>query len=359
MSKMSKMSKMIKTLRLRVKDKHASVLAQMSREVNTVWNFCNELSQRAIREKQKFMTGYDLQKYTAGYCKCDGVLVGSKTVDTVCAEYATRRRKAQQVRLNWRVSDQRSPKRSLGWVPFQGEQIQYRRSQLTFAGHKISLWDSYGLAEYELRAGSFSQDSRGRWYFNVAVSVEVTPSAGTGAVGLDLGLKTAVTASTGQTIQGRLFRACEKKLVIAQRASKRRQTKKIQAKVKNQRKDLLHKFSTTLVKENAAIFVGDVSSAKLVKTKMAKSTLDAGWATFKNMLEYKSHQAGIVFEVVNESYSTQTCSQCGSIEGPKGVAGLGIREWVCSCGAVHSRDVNAARNILRAGLRTLEVGASA
>ena len=133
----------------------------------------------------------------------------------------------------------------------------------------------------------------------------------------------------------------------------------IHAKIANQRKDLLHQFSTRLVKHNAAIFVGDVASAKLVKTTMAKSTLDAGWATLKTMLEYKSHQAGIVFEVVNESYTTQTCSCCGSIpaSSPKGRAGLRIREWTCSdCGAEHDRDVNAAKNILAAGHRRLAVG---
>jgi IS605 OrfB family transposase len=114
-----------------------------------------------------------------------------------------------------------------------------------------------------------------------------------------------------------------------------------------------------LVKHNAAIFVGDVSSAKLVKTKMAKSTLDAGWASLKTMLEYKSHQAGIVFEVVNESYTTQTCSCCGVIaaSSPKGRAGLGIREWICSeCGTAHDRDINAAKNILAAGHRRLAAG---
>ena len=122
---------------------------------------------------------------------------------------------------------------------------------------------------------------------------------------------------------------------------------------------MLHKFSTQLVAGNAAIFVGDVSSQKLVKTKMAKSTLDAGWAMLKTMLEYKSQQAGIVFEVVNESYSTQTCSCCGALphSSPKGRAGLRIREWTCSvCGAVHDRDTNAARNILAAGHRRLAEG---
>ena len=106
-------------------------------------------------------------------------------------------------------------------------------------------------------------------------------------------------------------------------------------------------------------FDGDVASAKLVKTKMAKSTLDAGWSMFKTMLEYKSHQAGIVFEVVSENYTTQTCSCCGTIpaSSPKGRAGLRIREWVCStCATVHDRDVNAAKNILAAGHRRLAAG---
>jgi putative transposase len=148
-------------------------------------------------------------------------------------------------------------------------------------------------------------------------------------------------------------------LGIAQRAGKKNRTRAIHAKIKNQRQNDLHQFSSKLVKANAAIFVGDVASAKLVKTKMAKSTLDAGWAMLKTMLEYKSHQAGIVFEVVNESYSTQTCSCCGVIpaSSPKGRAGLRIREWVCSeCGVEHDRDTNAAKNILAAGHRRLAAG---
>lgn len=348
-----------KVLKIRVKDKHASLLGQMAREVNFVWNFLNETSSRAIREKQKFMSGYDLQKYTNGYCKCDGVLVGSGTVEQVCAEYATRRRQFKKLRLNWRVSNQSSPKRSLGWVPFRGQQLRYRGGQVAFAGHQISLWDSYGLADYQMRAGSFNQDSRGRWYFNVKVAVAGTQSPGTAAVGLDLGLKTAVTASTGQKIEGRLFRAAEKRLATAQRAGKKRQARTLHAKVKNQRKDLLHKFSTQLVRENAAIFVGDVSGAKLIKTTMAKSVHDAGWSAFKAMLEYKSHQAGIVFAVVNEAYTTQTCNVCGVIAGPKGRAGLNKRVWGCECGAVHDRDVNAALNIRARGLASLEAGAAA
>ena len=357
--KLKSMASTTKTLQLRIKDKHAKVLSQMAREVNQVFNFCNETSHRAIRERHQWLSGYDLQKLTAGFSQCDGITVGSGTVQLVCAEYATRRKQFKKARLNWRVSNPNSAKYSLGWIPFKGGHAKYKAGQIHFAGHKLSLWDSYGLADYELRAGSFSQDSRGRWYFNVAVQVECQPSPGTAAVGIDLGLKECATVSDGQKLQGRWYRSHEQKLGIAQRAHKKKRVKAIHAQIKNQRKNELHQFSSALVKHNAAIFVGDVSSAKLVKTKMAKSTLDAGWAMLKTMLEYKSHQAGIVFEVVNESYTTQTCSCCGVIaaSSPKGRAGLGIREWTCSeCGTAHDRDINAAKNILAAGHCRLAAG---
>lgn len=348
-----------KTLKLRIKDKHAKVLGAMAREVNMVWNFCNETSHRSIRERCKWLSGFDLQKLTNGFSKCDGVHIGSPTVQQVCEEYATRRRQFKKAKLRWRVSNPKSSKYSLGWIPFKARAVQYKAGQIVFAGHKLCLWDSYGLADYELRAGSFVQDTRGRWYLCVAVKAQYQPSTGTASVGIDLGLKEAAVASDGQRIEGRFYRKLEAKLGIAQRAHKKQRVKAIHAKIANQRKDMLHKFSTQMVQQYGAIFVGDVSSQKLVKTKMAKSTLDSGWSMLKTMLEYKSHQAGIVFEVVNESYSTQTCSCCGSIpaSSPKGRAGLRIREWTCSdCGAVHNRDTNAARNILAAGHRRLEAG---
>ena len=350
-----------KTLRLRIKDKHATVLTVMARQVNQVFNFCNETSCRAIRERHQWLSGYDLQKLTNGFSKCEGIHIGSPTVQQVCEDYAKARKQFKKAKLRWRVSNRQSSKYSLGWIPFKARALQYKAGQIQFAGQRFNLWDSYGLADYEMRAGSFSQDSRGRWYLNVVVKVQAKASAGTASVGIDLGLKEAAVTSAGERIEGRFYRKLECQLGIAQRAHKKNRVKAIHAKIANQRKDLLHQFSTKLVRENAAIFVGDVASAKLVKTKMAKSALDAGWSSLKTMLEYKSHQAGIVFEVVNESYTTQTCSCCGAIpaSSPKGRAGLRIREWTCSeCGAVHERDVNAARNILAAGHCRLAVGIS-
>ncbi|MGL4712730.1 MAG: RNA-guided endonuclease InsQ/TnpB family protein [Shewanella sp.] len=148
---------------------------------------------------------------------------------------------------------------------------------------------------------------------------------------------------------GRQYRKLEQQLGIAQRANKKYRVKAIHAKIRNRRKYDLHKYSRQLVNNNAAIFIGNVNSLAMTKTKLAKSVLDAGWGILKTMLEYKCAHAGVVFEEVNESYTTQTCSSCGDIpaSSPKGRAGLRIREWTCSsCGATHSdRDINAAKNI--------------
>lgn len=348
-----------KTLKLRIKDKHAKALLAMALEVNLVWNYCNETSHRAIRERRQWLSGFDLQKLTNGFSKCDGVQIGSPTVQQVCEDYAKSRKQFRRAKLRWRVSSPQNSKYSLGWIPFKARALQYKNGQIVFAGQQFGLWDSYGLSNYEMRAGSFSEDSRGRWYLNVVVKVQTKASTAATSVGIDLGLKEAAVTSDEQRIDGRFYRKLEAKLGIAQRACKKRRVKAIHAKIANQRKDMLHKFSAAMVKDYGAIFVGDVASSKLVKTKMAKSTLDAGWTMLKTMLEYKSQQAGVVFEEVNEAYTTQTCSCCGSIpaSSPKGRAGLRIREWTCSeCGAVHDRDVNAAKNILAAGHRRLAAG---
>lgn len=93
------MQTVVKTIKLRIKDKHAGVLRRMARDVNMVWNFANETSIRAIRERGKWLSAYDLQKLTAGYSKCDDVTIGSGTVQLVCVEYATRRKQSKKAGL--------------------------------------------------------------------------------------------------------------------------------------------------------------------------------------------------------------------------------------------------------------------
>ncbi|MFM7462393.1 MAG: RNA-guided endonuclease InsQ/TnpB family protein, partial [Burkholderiales bacterium] len=260
-------------------------------------------------------------------------------------------------------------RRSLGWIPFKVRTIRYEHGQIYFAGRWLSMWDSYGLGEHDLRAGSFSEDSRGRWYLNVCVHVPLRQLANAikvrdgkpqRSLGIDLGLKEfAGFSDEGRPpIEARRFyRDLEPRLGLAQRANKVKRVRAIHAKIANRRKDFLHQLSTQLVGEYGAIFVGNVNASQLAKTRQAKSVLDAGWSTFRTMLQYKCADAGTWFDEVNEAYSTVTCSSCGSRTGPKGVAGLRIREWTCcECGSSHHRDQNAAKNILQRGHALLAEG---
>jgi IS605 OrfB family transposase len=344
------------TLKVRVRDKHAPVLREWSRSVNFVWNYVNELSERSIREHGRFLSAYDIHPYTVG----SGKLLGlhSQTVQGVTEEYVTRRKQFKKLRLNWRRSG--GAKRSLGWVPFKVGAAVWKNGQVVFNKQHFKVWDSYGLADYKFRSGSFNEDARGRWYFNVVVQVERKLSPGFESIGIDLGLKTTATCSDGVKLEsGRFYRDLENKLGVAQRACNKPRVRAIHAKIANRRKDALHKFSNALVARCATIVVGDVNSLKLAKTKMAKSVLDAGWGQLKTMLEYKCDHAGIVFKVVSERNTTQTCSGCKKLPDsrPRGIAGLGIREWTCSeCGVTHDRDVNAAKNILALGQERPVVG---
>jgi putative transposase len=348
-----------KVLRLRLKDKHAQFLGALAREVNFVWNYCNELQITMFNRERRFLSGYDFAKFTRGATK-EGLHLHSQTVQAIAEEYATRRRQFSKVRLRWRKST--GSRRSLGWIPFKKTAIQAAHGQIKFAGQWLSLWDSYGLDTYQIRAGNLCEDARGRWYLNACVAVPVAEptdrSSASRDVGIDLGLEDLVATSAGEKLSApQFYRGLEPKLAIAQRAGKRNRVRAIHAKIANRRKDSLHQWSTRLVRGYDTIFVGNVSASALVKTPQAKSVLDAGWSAFRTMLRYKCDFAGATFAEVNEAFSTQTCSACNARSGPKGIAGLGIRAWICGdCGTVHDRDVNAAKNILAAGRRRLAEG---
>ena len=346
------------TVRLRLKDKHAAELNRQARAVSYVWNYCNETSRKAWNRDRRWLTGFDLGKLTAGSSK--ELNLHAHTIKRVCDQFAKVRDKARKAGLRWRG------RKSLGWVPFNTGHVTFDGAVIKFRGARYFPMhiNSRLLAGAKIGAGSFSQDSRGRWYANLAVEVQCAHAPDDRPnVGIDLGLKDLATLSDGEKIpQPRFFRQSEIAIGAAQRARKTKRARAIHAKVFNRRKDFLHKASTDLAKRYGLVVIGDVSPSKMAQTKKAKSVLDAGWSDFKRMLSYKAvMHGGRTFEV-SERYTTQTCSECGSMppSRPRGIAGLGIREWECDdCGAVHDRDVNAALNILRLGLETLEEGAGA
>lgn len=338
------------TYKFRLKDSSTAWLNKAARAVNFVWNYCNETSHFAIKNRNKFLSGFDLNYLTSGSCK--ELKISSSTVQEVCEEYALRRKQFKKIKLKWRS------KKSLGWVPFKGHYVKIINDSITYNKNKVKFWKSREIVG-KIRSGSFSQDARGRWYINIVadgLSVDASPDA---SVGIDLGLKDLATLSNGVKYKSmKYFRRYERLLKLSQKDKKKKRTKALHAKIKNSRLDNNHKISTEISSEFNFIFVGNVSSSNLIKTKMAKSVLDAGWGQLKTFLKYKAiRHSGKMYEI-NEYLTSQTCSSCGttSASSPRGLKGLGIREWVCdNCGAVHDRDVNAALNILRLGHQSLSL----
>jgi transposase len=240
-------------------------------------------------------------------------------------------------------------------VPFNAPRafrIDQKSGSVLVLGRKYRLWFSRPIPDKaKIKTACFAEDSRGRWYFNVDVEIAEAVRKDGPEVAIDLGLKDLATLSDGRKIEMPAFhRRHEAALALAQQRGQKQRATALHAKTKNCRKHFLHENSTRLVREHGCIIVGDVSPSKLAKTRMAKSVMDAGGSMLRAQLRYKALRHGVGFEVVSERLSTQTCSDCGSIGGPKGIAGLGMRHWQClDCGASHDRDVNAARNLLFAG----------
>lgn len=315
----------------------------MASNVNFVWNYCNDVSIQYLDKRNQWLSKFDFGPLVRG-CSKD-LYINSQTIQAVSHEFVARRLQCKKRKLSWR-----SRKRSLSWIPFKCETIKVFGDRIIYKKMTFRFWRSRDI-EGTIKTGSFTQDSEGRWFvsFTCGVSnIEKVKSGG--EVGVDLGLKTIATLSNGTTLhRDNITNTYAEKLAIAQRARKRKQVKKIHAKIKNIRKDWNHKETTKLINSFDRIIVGDVSSSKLMKTRMAKSVSDAGWADFKTMLAYKAIALGVEFKEVKENFSTVTCSTCFERTGPRGLGALGVRGWICTCGASHDRDVNAAKNILRFG----------
>lgn len=344
------------TYRFRLRDKHSADLNRQARAVNYVWNYCNETQQKAARARRKWLSAIDLMRLTAGSSK--DLDLHAHTIQGVCKQYARSREAKRKAWLRFRG------RKSLGWVPFNTGHVSIVGQTFKFRGriYEPMHWREFPK-DAAIGAGTFSQDSSGHWYINCPVETPMQDAAPESAIGFDLGLKTLATGSDGRKIANlRHYRAWEERLGKAQRANKKRLARKIHRKIKNARADQMHKATAELARNHDIIVVGNVSASKIARTRMAKSVLDASWSDFRSKLSYKAMRHGGIFLEVDERMSTQTCSCCGGLPGerPKGIAGLGIREWTCGdCGTVHDRDVNAARNILARGLASLAEGASA
>ncbi|WP_238005366.1 RNA-guided endonuclease TnpB family protein [Dactylosporangium sp. AC04546] len=215
-----------------------------------------------------------------------------------------------------------------------------------------------------------SQDAAGHWFVSLLCD-DVIPDAAAvnAAVGIDAGLDSLLTLSTGEkVVNPRYERADRARLARAQRNLARKEqgsNNRAKARVKvacayaritDRRRDHLHKVSTRLVRDNQTIVIEDLTVRNMVRNHtLARAISDAAWRQFRTMLEYKATWYGREVIAVDRWYpSSKLCSACGALNEKMP---LNVRSWTCRCGATHDRDVNAARNILAAGLAVSACGA--
>ena len=216
---------------------------------------------------------------------------------------------------------------------------------------------------------TISKDSANRYFISIQVAEDIKPLAVTpNMVGIDLGIKSMVALSTGEHAGNpRYFAKDEKKLAKAQRklakkkgsknrAKARLKVAKIHAKIADRRRDYQHKLSTRIVYENQVVCVESLAVKNMVQNHcLAKAISDVGWGEFTRQLDYKTKWYGRTLVKIDRFYpSSKTCHACKHVLDS---LPLDIREWVCPvCGVVHDRDINAAKNILAAGLAVSACG---
>lgn len=217
-----------------------------------------------------------------------------------------------------------------------------------------------------------SKDRAGRYFVSMLCTDQVQAKTPVAAkVGIDLGLSHFAILSTGEKIAApNTFRKNEAKLAKLQRrlakktkgSANRKKAKlkvaKLHAKITDSRKDFLHKLSTRLVNENQVIAIETLAVSNMQKNhNLAKSIADASWSEFVRQLEYKSLWYGCELVGIDRWYpSSKRCSDCGHTVKKMP---LSVREWTCpECGTIHDRDINAARNVLAAGLAVSALGES-
>ena len=269
----------------------------------------------------------------------------------------------------------KSKKTSRNSAEYTSSAFRFRDGKLTLAKMAEPLdivWSRPFPEKASPSMVTVSKDSSGRWYVSMLCedpSIKPLPATGT-AVGVDAGLDHLLTLSTGEKITNlRHERRDRARLARAQRQHARKATgsnnrekarqkvAKIHARIADRRRDHLHQITTRLVRENQTIVIEDLTVRNLLKNgRLARAISDAAWGEFRNLLEYKADWYGRNVIAVDRWFpSSKLCSACGRLQDKMP---LNVRTWTCdSCGTTHDRDVNAAKNLMAAGLAVSACGA--
>ena len=267
----------------------------------------------------------------------------------------------------------KSKRKSRASATFTTSGFRYRDGQVWLAKTTAPLaivWSRPLPEGAEPSTVTVSRDAAGRWHISILVVCAAgTLRPATSTVGVDAGITSLVTLSTGEKVtnpkherrdRARLTRAQRslsgKQKGSANRAKVRLKVARLHARIADRRSDMLHKLSTRIIRENQTVIIEDLSVHNMVRNHtLARAISDAAWAELRRQLEYKADWYGRTVIAVDRWYpSSKTCSACGHLAAKMPLA---VREWTCAaCGVRHDRDVNAAKVLCAAGLAVQACG---
>jgi putative transposase len=250
--------------------------------------------------------------------------------------------------------------------------FSYKNREIFIAKSKKKLnirW-SRRLPSEDISSITISLTPSGKWFISILVedNVDYTLPLCDKVLGVDLGIETFATLSTGEKVKMpdlkphyNKLKKLQKKHSKKKNGSKNKEKARLKVarqyeKITNIREDFHHKLSTRLIHENQVVVMEDLNVSGMVKNrKLARTISQQGWSQFVTFLKYKSTMYGRELVQVDRFYpSSKTCSSCGTIQSS---LPLNIREWTCdSCGSIHDRDINAAKNLMALGTSVTAFG---
>ena len=335
-----------------------------TKEILSYARLCKELTELKKQENRKFLNE----------CVVDCLQQSLRNLDTAYSNFFHKRAERPKFKAKKKSKD---VCKFIKGVHFDFEKWKVKVPKVGWV--KLCRNRTFDISKCKQGTLTVSRDHCGEYWCTIAIDTNEQPkprtkvSAAT-AVGIDLGIKTYATLSDGTKYGNpKHYEHLQRLLAIRQRkfartrkrtkdkeASKRHEVMRLKVarlmrKIANQRHDYLHKMSAEIVGRYDTICLENLNvQGMLQNDKLAKHIQGVSWYEFTRQLSYKAEWQGknVVF-IGRYEPSSQVCSECGHQNSE--VKDLGVRKWVCpKCGAMHDRDVNAAKNILRLGLSKAE-----
>lgn len=335
-------------LKLKLTPRQERQMDHWLRHLGAIWNWAIKKIENDARDGV-YHTPKTFQNLLAGHGQKLGI--PSHVIQSVLSTaYRSWQRCFKKLARKPRLKGRGNKLASVGF-PDPGFSL-WPNSRITLLGVGRVRYHKQDLPEGKIKCGRVIKRASG-WYLCLFIDAEpgTISRLAEGQVGIDPGFKSLLTLSTGEKIpHPRELEASALRLAQAQRGGNKRLASRIQERIANQRKDRNHKLSRRLVSENILISFSK-DNIKGISKRFGKSVASSGHYQLRSMLAYKSPTSGTLYVEPESKKSTITCSTCGALSGPRGLAGLKVREWDCaSCGTHHDRDTNSGMNALVSGL---------